>query len=265
MFFKKPSNHREWSADQALLPYADFLDRGNVLVHHVRNIHYRTQNDYDVNYYDGVYDANAIDSVWFLLSRLSLPGVAHTLLSFRFRDGQTLALSVEVRKKSGEKFSLLRMLPRQYELMYVLADERDVVRLRLSILKERTYFFPLRIQSTQASKILRDALLRANQMRERPEFYHPTFNNSTNNLMRHVRSGGIILPRAHWRYVFPATLTSLFESYGLLPLGETCPTIEEKYFISPLSEHCEDNEHFARCIRGELSSDFEPTGAIAGN
>jgi len=79
MLFKKPSNYREWSPDQELLPIVEFLDSNRVRIQHVRNISYRTQDDYDLRYYDATYDLDAIDSVWFLLAPFNLPGVAHTL------------------------------------------------------------------------------------------------------------------------------------------------------------------------------------------
>ena len=58
------------------------------------------------------------------------PHIAHIFLSFGFGTDDHLAVSIERRDEIGEGYSTIKGLFRQFELFYVVADERDVIRLR---------------------------------------------------------------------------------------------------------------------------------------
>ena len=73
-----------------------------------------------------------------------LPPDAHTHMSWAFTDGQHIAISIETRKEVGESYSAVAGFFRQYELYYVVADERDVIRLRTNYRGEQVYLYPLR-------------------------------------------------------------------------------------------------------------------------
>src|SRR4051812_43945768 len=127
----RPSLNRDWNKDQAILPHATFSG-DSVLVGNIRNIRYRSTTDYDVRYYNKSFDINKLDSVWYLVEPFSGhgAGAAHTLVSFGFSDGSYVSISVEIRKEKGESFSAVKGLFRQYEIVYVVADEQDVIKLR---------------------------------------------------------------------------------------------------------------------------------------
>lgn len=123
----QPSNDRDWSPDQAVLAYAEFLgDR--VRVHNIRNCTYDSADDYVVHYYDKTFDLGKLTSVDFIAVPFpDLPGVAHTMLSFGFEDRDYLGVSVEIRKEKGEQYDAVKGFLRQYELIYNVADERDLI------------------------------------------------------------------------------------------------------------------------------------------
>ena len=124
------SNHRNWKPDVAVLASATFNDN-LVTVHNIRNFDYRTESDYTVRYYDKTFDLNKIESVNFIVSHWdNLQAIAHTMLSFGFAGGDYLTLSIEIRGEKGESYSGLKGLFKQYEIIYVLGDERDLIRLR---------------------------------------------------------------------------------------------------------------------------------------
>lgn len=226
LFFRKPSNDRVWSKDQAVLPYAD-VHGTEVALHNVRNIMYRTGNDYDLRYYDAVYDAHAITDAYFMVAPFGPPGVAHTFLLFAFQNGKKLALSIEIRKKEGEMFQVYKaLLPRYYEIMYVWADERDVVRLRTDIWQYKTYKIRLKVPHTMLEKLFMDAIERTNSMKDKPEFYNLFSNNCTNNLVVHMRTAGVKLPRFSWRYVFPAAIERVLEKNGIVKGSGEAPRFE---------------------------------------
>ena len=123
-----PSNERDWQPDVATLPFAD-IHGDRVIVHNVRNAEYRTETDYTVRLEDRALDLSQLRSLDLFLVHWGSPLIAHTIMSWGFEGDQYLAISIETRKEKGEQYSALRGFFRQYELVFVVADERDVVRL----------------------------------------------------------------------------------------------------------------------------------------
>jgi hypothetical protein len=58
------------------------------------------------------------------------PWMAHPIVSFRFAGALPLCFSIETRKAIGQQYSAVRGLYRQYTLIYIVADERDFIRVR---------------------------------------------------------------------------------------------------------------------------------------
>ena len=56
--------------------------------------------------------------------------VSHTFLSFIFDNAPPVSISIETRPEVGEGFDPLASLFKQFELIYVVGDERDIVRVR---------------------------------------------------------------------------------------------------------------------------------------
>ncbi len=185
-----PSNVRSWEDDQAVLPYAEF--RGNQIVaRNVRHCRYFDTDTFVVEHEDRTYDLRQLQAVDFFMAPFAdTPRLAHTMLSFEFAppDGppQYLAVSIEIRKEQGETYAAWKGSARQYELMYVLADERDVVQLRTNHRGEDVYRYRTTATPDQARLLLIDVLARTNQLASRPEFYETFRNNCTTNLVDHI-------------------------------------------------------------------------------
>lgn len=181
-----PSNERDWSPDQAILPSAE-LNGSRVTVHNIRNCEYRTADEYEVRYYDRTFDLNQLTSVDFIMVPFSdYPEGAHTFLSFGFDDRDYLAISVEVRREKGETFSVVKGLTRQYELMYVVGDERDLIQLRTNFRLDDVYLYRAKASPQQAQALFVDMLERANNLAKQPEYYDLVTNNCTTNIMQHI-------------------------------------------------------------------------------
>lgn len=230
LVLRRPSNVRAWSRDQVLLPSADFVQDETVHIKNVRNIAYRTGEDYDLHYYDTTLMLDDIESVSFMVAPFGPPGAAHTFLLFNFKHDRAIALSIEIRKKARQHFRpIFALLPRYYEIMYVWADERDVVNLRTHIWKYKTYKIKLLVSHESLKKLFAGALRRTNAMASQPEFYNLFTNNCTNNLVNHMREAGVTLPRFSWRYVFPAAIERVLARKGLVLKSETSTTLEEPF------------------------------------
>ena len=125
----EPTNERDWQPEVAVLPYAT-MEGDRVTVHNIRNFSYRSETDFTPAYYDKSFDLRELRSLDLVTSYWTGPAIAHVFVSFGFTGDEYLAISIEVRKPKGEGYSTLKGFFRQYELVYIVADERDLIRLR---------------------------------------------------------------------------------------------------------------------------------------
>lgn len=181
-----PSHYRQWIPKQARLPWVDF-DGTRIQVHDVRNFDYVTETDHIERYETRNYDLRELESVDYMVVPFpAAPLLAHTMLSFGFGKGRYLVSSVEARLEQGETYSPLLGSLRQYELIYVLADERDALRLRADVRGDDVYVYRVQAPPDKLRDLLVDILDRVNQLRDTPEFYDTLTNNCTTNIARHV-------------------------------------------------------------------------------
>lgn len=182
----RPSNDRRWQPDQAVLAYADF-DGERVTVHNIRNCTYFTADDYLVDHYDKTFDLSELESVDFIMVPFAdTPLLGHTMLSFGFAGRDYLCVSVEIRKEQGESYHPLKGLFRQYEIMYVVGDERDLVGLRSNHRLDNVYVYRARTTKARVRELFLDVMRRVNQLAAEPEFYHTLTNNCSTNIRDHI-------------------------------------------------------------------------------
>lgn len=248
-FSIRPSNDRDWSPDQALLPWAE-LDGRRVHVHDIRNLHYRSVSDYDLAYYDHTFDLDGLRSGWFMVEPFAdLGGAAHTLLSFGFEGDEYLAISVEIRKERGEEFSPWKGLLRQFELMYVVGDERDLLGLRANHRHDDVYLYPVRAPRERLEAVFVSMLERANRLRRKPEFYNTLTNTCTTNIVRHVNQ--LVPGRVPWSYkiLLPGYADELAYEIGLLDTDLPFAEARRRFRINELAATYADRENFSVEIR----------------
>lgn len=183
-----PSNNRNWQADVAKLPYG-VIEGDRITIHNIRNIDYRTETDYTIRHYDRTLQLSQLRSIDLFLSDWGLKTIVHTILSFGFADGSYLCVSVETRKEEGEEYSALRGFFRNYELTYVVADERDLIRLRTNYRKgESVYLYRLGGSSLDVvRKIFLDYVQYINRLHDQPEWYNALLGNCTTQIRGHTR------------------------------------------------------------------------------
>lgn len=182
----QPSHDRDWSPDMAVLPYAEIGD-DQVTVHNIRDCVYRSDSEYVIKHYDATYDLRRIREVDFIVVPFNeAPSLAHTMLSFGFAEDRYLTVSVEARLERGETYSPALGAMRQFELIYLLADERDVILRRTKHRGAEVYLYRTRATPEQARTLFLDVMNRVNQIYQTPEFYDTLTNNCTTNLVQHV-------------------------------------------------------------------------------
>ena len=154
-------------------------------VRHFRNFSYTAAGEPIPRYEERTYDLAKLSSLDYFLSHWSGPVMAHTLVSFGFDDGQFLCVSVEARRQRWQSYSPLWGLFRSYELMFVLGDERDIVRLRTNIRRERVYMYRLRMPPQNLRRLLLDYVSRVEMLATQPAWYNSVTSNCTTNLFYH--------------------------------------------------------------------------------
>ncbi len=180
-----PSNNRAWQPDVAVLPYAT-INGNMVTIHNIRNCDYRTETDYTVRHYDKTFDLSKLQSADLFLVYWGSPYIAHTMFSFGFGDGNFVCISIETRKEKGEDYSAIKGFFRQYEITYVVADERDLVRLRTNYRNEDVYLYRLKAQPEIIRKVFLDYLREVNRLKDAPEWYNALTDNCTTALRGHT-------------------------------------------------------------------------------
>jgi hypothetical protein len=244
-----PSTLRDWVPNLAVLPRAEV--RGDrVTIYNLRNTKYLTADDYIVRHYDKTFDLQQLRTVDFLVVPFKdAPTMAHTMLSFGFGEEGHVALSVEARLEEGEKYSPVGGALRQYELMYVLADERDVILLRTKYRKDDVYLYRTKATPEQARWLFLDVLARVNKLAVQPEFYDTLANNCTTNIVAHInrlRPGRVPLDIG---VVLPGYADRLAYDLGLLDTEFSFEKTRRNALISRVANRYEDNADFSAKIR----------------
>lgn len=247
--FDRPSNNRDWSPDQAVLPYAEVTD-DRVAVHNIRNCTYLSADSYVLNYYDRTYDLRDVESVDYILVPFrGMPSVAHTMLSFGLTNGEHLCVSVEIRREKGEAYQFFNGILNKYEIMYVLGDERDLVKLRTNYRKDDVYVYRLRATPDQARAMFVDVMTRVDSLAAQPEFYNTFTNNCTTNAFDHINhcasgkvpySMGVLLPGYSDRVIYRA---------GLLDTDQPFEEARRRALVSEKAVQFAESPDFSQAIR----------------
>jgi hypothetical protein len=182
----RASNDRDWMVDVAKPATAEF--HGDlVTIRNVRNFDYRSETDFDERWEERTYDLSKITYWNLFLSYWSSPAIAHTIASWEFSDGPPLAISIETRKEKTESYSSVRGFFREYELYYVVADERDVVRLRTNYRGETVFLYRIRASPELARALLVNYLEEIDRLARHPRWYNAATHNCTTAIRQHVK------------------------------------------------------------------------------
>jgi hypothetical protein len=184
-----PSHDRPWRPEVAVMPRA-FIDGDKVRITGVRDFHYRSRHDFDVRYEEREIQLSHLKGIDFFVSYWAEGPVGHTYLSFIFDNAPPLAISIETRPEVGEGFDPLASLFKQFELIYVVGSERDIVGSRPKHRNEATYLYRLNTSPEDARRLLMVYLERINELADRPEWYHLLSNSCTINIIRYANAAG---------------------------------------------------------------------------
>jgi hypothetical protein len=250
--FVIPDPNLEWASEHSLMPHVE-VHGDKVHVKNVRNFRWKTATEYTPGFYDRVYDLSKMESMYYVIGTIrGIEAVGHVFLSFRFSDGQHVSLSVEGRRERGDSYRFFASMFRQFQLIYVVGDEEDVLGLRGAIWKKPVYFYPARASKEWARAIFLSMIQKAAYLENNPEFYNLIVNNCMTNITRHLRAlGGWPLPR-DIQLLLTGFSDRVAHRMGLLDTELPFAKAREVFRVDEIMKQFELDENFSRRRREEL-------------
>jgi hypothetical protein len=228
-------NDRDWLPDVARLPIAT-VDGDRLTITNVRNFDYRSETDFSEHWETRTYDLAALRGSDLFFSFWGPTLIAHTIASWEFADGQHLAISIETRKERGESYSAVRGFFHQYELYYVVADERDVIGVRTNHRGERVYLYRVQMPPDRARALLLDYVRAMNDLAAHPRWYNALTSNCTTTIREHARQIGPVRPWT-WQILANGYLDRLLYDRGVL---DTSRPFEQLRAASDITERAKE-------------------------
>lgn len=244
----KPSNEADWQPDVSQLAWAE-VNGDEVTLHNVRHCAYRTETDYTPRWETRRVRLSQITGIDMALNYWGSPWMAHPILSFQFADAPPVCFSIETRKKSGQKYSAIGGLYRQFELICIMADERDVVRVRTNYRQgEDVYLYRTTTTPAQARERFLDYVRSMEDMRQRPRWYHAITTNCTTSIRRQHPAAQRI--PWDWRILLNGKGDELmYEKHTIATGGLPFAELKEHARINAAAQAANDAPDFSRRIR----------------
>ena len=245
-----PSHDRPWRPEVAVMPRAT-IDGDRVRITGVRNFDYRSRNDFTVRYEEREVERSHLIGIDFYVSYWSEGPVGHTFLSFVFDNAPPLAVSIETRPEVGESFAPVASMFKQFELIYVVGEERDVVGVRTNHRNETVYLYRLNTSAADARRLFDVYIQRINELADRPEFYHLLSNSCTINIIRYANAAG-----RKGRFDFRHLLNGLIDSYlyhsGRVDTSLPFDELRRRSLINAAAQAADGAPDFSERIRAGL-------------
>ena len=245
-----PSNTGNWQPDVARLASAE-IDGHLVTIHNVRDFAYPSPTAVVERWEKRTYDLDQVEGFDMFLSSWGARGIAHTISSWEFSDGRHLAISIETRKQVGQDYSALLGFFRQYELYYVVADERDIIGVRAGPREEDVHLYRIRGSPAFARAMLLDYLESVNRLARAPQWYNALTHNCTTTIRHHAQQVGAGNP-FDWRILANGYLDELGYKRHQINTSMPFPELRQKSDITARARAAGDRADFSRIIREGL-------------
>jgi hypothetical protein len=244
----KPTHDADWQPDVAQLARAE-IDGDVVTFHNVRNCDYRTETDYTPRWETRTVRLSQLTGIDMAIDYWGSPYMAHPIVSFQFADAPPLCFSIETRKKKGQSYSAIGGLYRQFELVYIVADERDVIRVRTNYRKgEDIYLYRLAIKPEKALERFMEYIGALNRLHEEPRWYNAITTNCTTTI-RSQHNAAERLPW-DWRMLVNGKGDEmLYERNAIRSAGLPFAELKQRVHINPAARAANDSPDFSKLIR----------------
>ena len=249
-FTLKPSDNRNWQPDDANMPSAE-INGDLVTIHDVRNCDYRTEKDYTCNWETRTYNLSNLRGADIFITWWGPTLIAHPIVSFDFGEQGHVPMSIETRDEVGQSYSAIRGFYRQYALIYIVSDERDVVRLRTNFRKdEEVYIFRTTVKPPLVQKIFLDYLQRVNELHAQPEWYNAVTNNCTTNIDVSASQAQGRSTVWDWRVLLNGKMDEMLYEHGRLVTGGlSLRALKAQAHINAAARAADNSPDWSKLIR----------------
>jgi hypothetical protein len=250
LFFRIPaSNHRDWQPEVANLPYAT-INGDLITIHNIRNFAYRSEADFDPRWESRTYDLSKLDSADVIAVYWAGKAIAHVMVSFGFAGKDYLAVSIETRKEKGESYSTLAGFFRQYELYYVVADERDVIGVRATYRQpqEDVYVYRTNAPIENIRRVFLDYIKSMNDLRDRPSYYNTLTTNCTTSILFHTRMNPESPPMS-WKVLLSGYVPDYLYDLGRIDTSRPFAELEKLSLVNARAHAADRDPAFSQRIR----------------
>jgi hypothetical protein len=245
-----PSHDRNWRPEVAVMPRA-VIDGDRVRISGVRDFDYRSRSDFTVRYEEREVLLSHLVALDFYVSYFMEGPVGHTFLSFIFDNAPPLSISIETRPEVGEGFAPVASMFKQFELIYVVGSERDLVGVRANHRQEPIYLYRLNTSAEDARRLLLVYLARINELADRPEFYHLLTNSCTINIVRYANAAGRV-GRIDVRHILNGLADSYLYRSGRMDTTLPFDELRRRSHLNAAARSAGDASDFSERIRASL-------------
>jgi len=246
-----PRQDRDWKPDVAVLPNA-VIEGDQVTINDVRNFDWRGLTDFTTRYDTRSYNLSRLQGADLFIIYWGSPLIAHSIASFDFGDQGRICFSIETRPERGKAYSAVGGLYRQFELIYVAADERDAIRVRTNVHKdEEVYLYHLNLPLEEIRTRFLEYLRRMNQLHDRPEWYNAITSNCTTN----IRTQHVVAKPApwDWRILVDGKGDELLYERGVLNRNLPFAELKRRAHINARAKGADNAPDFSQRIRSEAT------------
>jgi len=211
-----PTNEKDWALDVARISHGEI--QGNTLtMYNVRNFDYKSETLFYQHWETRNYNLKNLQGMDIFLSYWASDHIAHTILSWDFGEDGHLPISIETRKDLTQEYSSIKGFFKQFEICYIAADEKDIIRLRTNFRKERVYLYRLQVSQQAARALLEDYLVKMNSLVDEPDFYNALSHNCTTTIQIHANAiRADRPPPLDWRLIASGHVDELLYDRGVI-------------------------------------------------
>jgi hypothetical protein len=248
LLVRTPSHDRDWEVGQEKLPRIVF-DKDAFTIENLRDFTWTGPFEAKQNYITDAYKVSDIQGVDVVISHFAeFEGLAHIFLSFAFVDGRHVSISVESRREKGEKFSPFWGLLDQYEMIYVVATDRDIIGLRTGHRNERVYIYPTKASKEKAQELFKRLAANINAIHAEPVMYNTLMHNCTNEVSREVEAMSTIDFPITYKTILPGFFDEVLYSVGVIDTSEPFEELRRASLVNNALVD-EEDEDFAVHVR----------------
>ena len=246
-FTLAPSHNRDWSVEYSRLPRAD-VEGDKLTIHDLRHFDYPSGGEPVPRWETRSCNLADLEGMDLAINFWGSPWIAHPIVIFRFKDAAPLAFSIETRREADEKYSALAGFFRNYELIVLAGDERDLLRLRTGVREgEDVYLYATTTTPEQARQRLMEYVAAMNALAEKPRWYNAVTSNCT-TAIRGMHSGERM--PSDWRLLVNGLGDEMLYERNLLHTGGLpFADLKPRALINTAARSAHDDPDFSRAIR----------------